>query len=341
MKTTISFLYSTLTSNFDGIGSKEILIQTESKYYDAVSYKNIHRKKQKGTILVVNGFSVNGHKDERMVSLAKSIAKVGFQVIAVSFDDLNALKITPSTINDMVEVIDALSKNKDYAPNGKIAFLSPSYTAGMMMNACANRHIAHKVNAICAIGTFSNIEKSLQYLMNRNDIDDYGRNVLLYNFIDKEIGNAEGILKIIKTAIEDNGFKRNHPLLPQILAGANEHDLELWQKLNTDISFRKELLNRAFDKIPDKNEWLGAFDIYPKLKNIEATVVLVHGKNDIVIPPSESEELHNALTLMGKKSYLCITPVLDHGDIQSDVNVISDYVNIYKAFSTFFKAAKN
>ncbi len=339
MFSAINFLIRSLNNHHHGIASESVVIKTSLKNFEAIVYKKCNRKHFKGSILVVNGFSVHGHKDQRMVQLAKSIAHIGFRVIAVAFDDLNNLKIHPRTVTEMSAVIIAVACDKYLCAQSKVAFLAPSYSAGMMLNACADREAAPFVSSVCAIGTLSNIEKSLSFLLNHNDIDDYGRNILLYNFLPYTAYRSEGILKIIKTAIDDNGFKRPQPLLPEVLKNSEEADALLWQKFEQDISFRKNLLEEAFQLIPEKEQWISAFDIYAKAKQIHAPVIFIHGKNDVVIPPSESESLHRHLISEGKKSYLCITSMLDHGDIQKNISMLFEVIALTKAFGRFFRNA--
>jgi hypothetical protein len=337
MKTTIAFLYSSITGDFDGIRTKEILIQTSSNYFNAVSYKNVHRKKQKGTIILANSFSSDGHHDNKIIGLGKSLAKVGFNVIAVSFDDLNHLKINPKIVGEMVEIIEAIAKNGDDCPKGKISFLAPSFSAGLMLNACGHPKVAHLVNAVCAVGTYFNFEKSIHHAICSHD--KCTRNFLLYNFIEHHPENLTGIFPLLEDALISDGCmdsnqKSEHPSPTRV-------DREIWEQINKNPIYRKNVLRESFANIPDREQWMENFNYEKNLQNLSATVVLIHGCNDSIIPETESEELHRTLLAHGKKSHLCITPTFNSEKKSSNntLSHMSNYIDLYRAFSTFFKYA--
>ncbi len=300
-------------------------------------FQSSKRKTTKGTVLVVNGFSVYGHKDERTLKIAKALAQAGFRSVAVAFEDLNRLHIHPRIIDEMADVIVAISKNKSLCASGKIGVFAPSYSAGMMLNAAAKMPAGKHISSLCAIGTYGSIEPSLNFVINSNNIDDYGRNVLLYNFLPYTNLATEGVLNIIKTAIEDNGFKRAEPLLPKVLSQAEGRDAELWKRFENDIPFRKKTLEEAFENVPNKDAWVSAFNVLPKVVAIETPVVFIHGKNDLVIPASESETLHQEFLKHGKNSFLCVTGILDHGDVQKNLSVAFEASRMVKAFHRFLK----
>jgi len=334
------FVYRTLRFRERGILSENFSIETPVKSFHAICFKQEGRKKFKGTILVVNGFSVYGHKDERTLNIAKAIACIGFRAVTVAFDDLDSLHINPRTVQEMTLVIKALAQRKALNEKERIAIFAPSYSAGMMLNACADKEVAHLVASLCAVGTYSSIEKSLNFVMNSNDIDDYGRNVMLYNFLPYTDLATTGILKIIKTAIEDNGYKRKKAMLPDVLRDADEADVVLWKKFEKDTSFRRNVLEQAFQIVPQREKWIEAFDVFPKVSRLQASVVFIHGRNDAVIPASESVQLHHHLVQQKKKSHLCITSMLDHGDIQRNISALFEALGLVRAFSRFFKYAR-
>ncbi|MCS6819843.1 MAG: hypothetical protein NZ522_07805, partial [Chitinophagales bacterium] len=184
-------------------------------------------------------------------------------------------------------------------------------------------------------------EESIRFVIHSNDVDDYGRNVLLYNFLHLTPYFSERLLHVVKTAIEDNGFKRKEPLLPEALKSLTSDEMIFWEKYTHDFRFRENFLEDAFNRVPDRTAWQNAFDILPKVQDILSYIILIHGKNDNVIPASESLALYKQLIAYNKPAYLCISPVLDHGDVQKNLTAYLDFFKILKAFSIFFRLAGN
>jgi len=334
----LKFLYH-LQIKPANIVSKKCKVQIKQKVYTIKHYKRKYLS-QKRSIVIFSGFSVEGYKDSRIVSLSKSIASIGFNVFVVAIPDIENLQISANTIEDMINSINYIASRKKFNRKGKVGVLAPSFSAGMALNACADKRLKNAVSAICAIGSFASIEDSIAFVMQKNDVDDYGRNIIFKNILPHiNVANKEKLQSLIQTAIEDNGFKRNEELLPQLLQNSEKQILKVWQDYNENAIFRMELYQEAQTNFPTIKNWSKHFNVVDNIKQVKAKVFLLHGKTDNVISPEESKKLHYIRQENQLQSKLCISNVLDHGDTSISIKNVIEIYELSQFFSQFFKIA--
>lgn len=314
-------------------------IHHENKNFKAKVFRKIGQGRSEGTILLINGFSAWGHQDPRMINLGKQFAKIGFTVVAPVIEDLDALRITSTVILDITLIIEGISNQKDICHDGKIAVFAPSYTAGMSLIACSKSSVREKVKALCCVGTYANIESSLEYVLRKQKIDNYGRLILLKNFLPHVIQD-EFVMQAIDTAILDNGLKRKIAELPKVLQTMPEQSRALFEQLDNNPKFRLEIMQKAMKNYSASTELMFELNVMDHAAMLNTSVCLIHGRTDNVIPPSESKQLFQLLKSKGIESHLEITPLIDHGDAMFSKSIFSDAYKLINAFSFFIEKAR-
>ena len=334
----LKFLYH-LQVKPANIVSKKCNLLINNKGFTIKHYKRKYFN-QKRSIVIFSGFSVEGYKDARIKALAKSIASIGFNVFVVAIPDIERLEISPNTIEDMIDSITYIAKNKKFNKKQKVGVLAPSFSAGMALNACSDIRLKNSVSAVCAIGSFASIEDSIQFVMQKSDVDDYGRNIIFKNIVPHiSIVEKENLLHIVQTAIEDNGFKRKQLELPLLLNNCEKIILDVWKNYNENAEYRMKLYAEAQVNYPVIKNWNKYFNVVDNIKKVEAQVFLLHGKTDNVISPEESTKLHQIRTENNLQSKLCISNVLDHGDTSISFKNVIEIYQLTSFFSQFFKVA--
>ncbi len=329
----LRFLWSVFIPN------NQITLKRKSKIINgSIHQVNIYKKRKKRfnkIVLVLSGFSVHGYQDERINALAKALANVNYKVIVVSFDSLEKMTIDPMVVDEIVEVCKHYAK---LSSNKKVALLAPSFSAAMVLKACAKAPLHNKVSSICAIGSYGDMEETIQYVIQNQEADDYGRNVLFKCLLEKiEFPNKIQILDILQTAIEDNGFKRMKPDLALVLDKSSKEAKLFWESFSKDSSYRSLLFQEFKAKILDYDQWIDLLNPIIDLNKVKANVVFIHGKNDDVIPARQSLNLHQKRLHHGLTSYCVITSLLDHGDIQYGLLAIKEIHRLRKAFHNFLE----
>lgn len=293
-------------------------------------------KKEKGLIISFTGFSMSGYKDRRIAIVNNAFCKMGYRVITPKINTIDALMIHPKAIDEVKELIQAVINDPILNPNQYLpAVFAPSFTAGIAALAVAEMP-ANSVSSMCLLGSFCDFETTIQFaLTNEENMDDYGMHVLMKNFLKYEIGENPEIENLVQTALEDNGLKRTIPLLPEQKAKSKPENVELYQKLVNTTSFRKEVIMRAWTKIPDFANWKNRLDVSIHARKITCPVAIIHGNGDQVIPTSQSVLLHSLIKEKNKKVNLEISNLLDHGDLKISHKILVEVTSLAKAFNFF------
>jgi pimeloyl-ACP methyl ester carboxylesterase len=293
-------------------------------------------QKEKGLIISLTGFSMTGYQDHRIAVVNNAFAKMGYRVITPKINTIDSLLIHPSGIDEMKELIQKITNDQFLNPNKFCpAVFAPSFTAGIAALAIAEMP-ENSVSSFCLIGSFCNFESTIEFaLTNEKNTDDYGMHILMKNFLKYEVGNNPGLETLIQTALEDNGLKRQVPLLPSILADTDLATVDLYKKLIYNTEFRREMMMNAWTKIPEFTIWKNRLDLSKHAHKINCPITIIHGKEDVVIPASESILLNSLLKNYNQKVHLKLSNLLDHGDIKVGFDIFSEIVKLAKAFSFF------
>ena len=293
-------------------------------------------KKEKGLIISLTGFSTSGYQDKRIAVVNNAFVKLGYRVITPKIKTIDELLIHPSGIDEVKEVITGIASNPLLNPNSfRPAVFAPSFTAGIAALAIAEMP-AKSVSSLCLIGSFCDFETTIQFaLTNEKNVDDYGMHILMKNFLKYEVGNNPRLEKLVQTALEDNGMKRKVPLLPSLLEQTDSATVDLYKKLRFNTEFRRDLIMQAWTKIPDFAIWKNRLDLSKHANKITCPLTIIHGKEDVVIPSSESILLNSLLKDKNPKVHLELSNLLDHGDLKVGFNIFSEINNLAKAFNYF------
>ena len=294
-------------------------------------------QKEKGLILSLSGFSMSGYEDKRIAVVNNAFAKLGYRVITPKIPTIDALLIHPSGIDEVQELITHIAADEVLNPHKfSPAVFAPSFTAGIAALAIAEMP-ENSISSLCLIGSFCDFESTIQFaLTNEKNVDDYGMHILMKNFLKHEVGHHPRLEEIIQTALEDNGLKRQVPMLPSLLAQTDAETLDLYKKLRHDTEFRREVIMRAWTKIPDFAIWKNRLDLSKHANKITCPISIIHGKEDNVIPSSESVWLH-ALMKDNTKTHLEVSNLLDHGDLKVGFKIFSEIAHLAKAFHYFME----
>ncbi len=293
-------------------------------------------QKEKGLIISLSGFSMHGYEDKRIAVVNNAFAKLGYRVITPKINTIDALLIHPSGIDEVKEIIKQIEADEVLNPHKFCpAVFAPSFTAGIAALAIAEMP-ANSVSSLCLIGSFCDFESTIQFaLSNEKNVDDYGMHILMKNFMKYEVGNNIKLEALIQTALEDNGLKRLVPLLPSLLAQTDLETLDLYNKLRYNTKFRRDIIMHAWTKIPDFAIWKNRLNLSKHANKITCPITIIHGRDDNVIPSSESILLYSLLNKNNPRSHLEVSNLLDHGDLKIGFKIFSEIAHLAKAFHYF------
>ncbi|TGL25090.1 transcriptional regulator [Leptospira bourretii] len=299
------------------------------------------KSKSLGTIVTINGLAPLGNRDPRFITVNKSLSKIGYTVVSPFYDEICDYKISLRNIEDIKDSILFISNQKELCPSGKVSIFAPSFSGSLSLVAASDKKIAEKINCICAIGAFAKVDDVIENLFANQNLDEYGRMILLLNFLPIAIGKNQSLFKAIKLAILDNYYKTKDLRLEPHYQKMKKADRNIFDQLKYDTEFRIKHWKTVVKNGGKSRELITALSVTNHIHSLNLPILLIHGLKDDVVPAYESSMLHKKLVQRGVESKLCITTLISHGDTGFGFNTLLELPKLISSFSFFFLKAKD
>lgn len=324
----IYFLYKSLlpleSFNFEKSFKRVILNKRKCYLFESTS-------KPKGIILVVHGMTIRGIEDKRLWKQCEILRQLNFRVYLMYYPEVHRLEIKDQTVQNIIKDIEKIYKENQQ----KIKILSVSFSGGLSLVASTYKRVVDKVDSLLIIGTYANIKTVFEFLFMEEDIDLYGYYILLKNFInllpkykDKKFS------KLFELAAKDNALYTTN-LTEEYLKKYPELK-KIFVKFIEDKQFKAKILSQLI-KSKKVQELASSLDVLPKIKNLQARISLIHGKNDRVIPPEESILIVEECKKHHIPYRICLTSLLDHGNVRFNFKILVETVVLIKTLHFFFR----
>jgi len=302
-------------------------------------------KSTRGTLVVVHGINPRGAFDPRLEHVAKAFAAIGFDVFMPNVPALEQLLVQPSGVDQIEQLVLNLTRQRELCPDGRLSLFGASISGAMSLIAATRPSIRDRIKAICIVGGFaSTATVSEEILKLPPDADDYGRNVMFYNFVEYALGPNDALKHAFYLAIHDNHFLRRGTAaeaLPGYLAQVDAEVASTYWRLQNDVPYRMHIAERVMAETAHLMRTLSPVEYVHDLRC--SRVVLVHGKFDEVVPVSEAELLYAKLRAAGMDTALCITGFIGHGDKVLPPDslgvVLQDALRMVDTWASFIEAA--
>lgn len=319
-------------------GKESSLLETVSLGKTRKFETDIYRPKgkSKGTIITINGLAPLGPKDPRFVKVNEALVKIGYTVVSPFLKEICEFKISKQNITDIVLLVESVVTDEKYSLPKNIGVFAPSFSGGLSLIAACDPKISHSIQSMMLIGSYSKVDELISYLFRTQETDEYGRLILLWNFMFLSLGEKPKLKKALELTILDNYFKRSPGELEVYWNQLSKSDKRIFLQVKEDPKFRMDLWESIVKKGGSFVNLLSDLNVHGKLKNIKSPVALVHGKNDDVVPSSQSIKVFEELNMVQIPSKLCITNLLGHGDTGFSAKSIWEVFPLLSTFSFFF-----
>ncbi len=285
-------------------------------------------------LMTLNGYAARGARDPRMQRAASNLAASGFEVYMPVLPSVEALQLAPQVVDELAVFIAALSESTQRP----LSLFSASLTASLALVACSRPELQNRVAAVMAIGPYADLLRTVDYVMHRGR-DAYGRYVIWMNFAERISGPNPGLVRLFRTAIDDDGWQRRHPHLPGALRQADPHTRALFKRFAYDSVFSDMHWREVANQLRHDPRWLSDMNPLNRINQLQSSLYLLHGRNDEVIPPRESQELHRAYRARGGRSHLLLSPLISHADLVHSWRTPYDAWQLSLLFAAFFRQA--
>ncbi len=291
-------------------------------------------------IVFLHGMSPLGISDPRQVRAVQALVHAGFRVICPEIPAIRNLHIEAGSISVFCAFLKDILADAQLTPSGKVALFAPSFSGAICLKAAADRALAERICAVCAIGSLAGIRGSMEYLFLSAQADAYARFIVLANYL--PLVRKYAALEQAFFAMAHDNWSENaaeNPLLPGIrktgytreaLRKLNTAQRRSAERLRDDSAFRAAVFAELG---PFMEKEISAYDVLSVADSITSPVFLLHGEGDNVIPPQESLQLAERL----EKSRLVISPFVGHGDSKVSIRRIPDVLRLISGFAWYFK----
>jgi hypothetical protein len=247
-------------------------------------------------MVVVPGAAELGKDDPRLVRLAGTLARFGFTVLVPDIASQKALRVGPDNVVDVAEAIDWLASGHE--PVGAAAI---SYAVGPAVLAALQ--VGERLGFLVGVGGYYDLDAVIGFFTTGWYFED-GR-------WEKRVPNAYGKWVFVKSnaaRLWDSGDRTLLELMAERRMADRQAPIDqLAQRLtSTGRSIYDLLANddpvrvpELIDRLPaDVRDDIRALDLKGRdLSGLKARVLLIHGRDDAIIPSGESVKLAAAVPL--------------------------------------------
>ncbi len=290
------------------------------------------------TVLVMPGFNSYGIDEPRVAALAADLAASGMSVMALAVPDLRRFQLTPAA-TDVIEDAMAWLAEQSAGPgsDGRIGVVAVSFTGGLSVSAAGRERIRDKLAFVMSLGGHGDLRRVLRYLATGegqavegvappHDPHDYGVAVILNGLADRGVVPADQVTALRETITTFLTASQltvsNQEAADQMFAKARAMTDGLPEPSRTYMTYVND---RAVKKLgavllPHLNQ-LGSDDpaLSPELAPPPAApVYLLHGKDDNIIPATESVLLGNYLRDNGTDVTVLLSGLISHAQANTD-----------------------
>jgi pimeloyl-ACP methyl ester carboxylesterase len=271
-------------------------------------------------LLLIPGAAEAGKDDPRLVAFATTLARARFAVLVPDLASLRALQVNPGNIREVADAFAWLAGRPELAPGGRAGMAAFSYAAGPAILAALEPAIAERVEFILAVGGYYDLERVLTFFTTgwfrvdgrwrRLEPNEYGKWVFVLSNLDRlaDPGDHQRFRAMAERKKADLGAD-----LSDLAQGLTSEGDQLYVFLANRDRRRAPGLQQGLPEGVRAD--LAALTLAGKdLSRLHARLLLVHGRDDAIIPFAESLALAAALPEGQARVYL--TGGLAHVDLK-------------------------
>ena len=278
-------------------------------------------------IVVVPGIHAGGVDEPRLDRLSRRLAGAGAIVLSVPLPDLRAYRILPES-TDMIEDAARWFAERGGA-GGRVGLIGVSFSGGLAVAAAGRAALGDRLTAVVSLGGHGDLPRTLRYLCTGRLPDgtlrpphDYGIAVALREALphlvpasDLAAADRALVAYLDGSSLAESDPQRADALVNQ--ARVITQSLDDPARAILDSIIRRDVAAVGSRLLP----WVEQIGGHPALSPERSAaptvpVFLIHGRDDTVIPSSETTQLAASLAGRGTPVEWLLTPIVSHADLQ-------------------------
>jgi dienelactone hydrolase len=284
-------------------------------------------------VLVMPGFNSNGIDEPRLAALANDIAASGYPVMALALPDLQQFRLSPHSTDIIEDAVMWMVNQKSLAPDGRVGIIAVSFSGGLSVVAAGREHIRDRVTFVVSMGGHGDMRRVMRYIatgvapkvdgLENHAPHDYGVAVILNSLADRGIVPPEQALPLqraIETYLKaSQATVISDAVAAPIFAQARAMGAELSEPSRTYMQYVNDRdVKKLGAVLAEHLNQAGVDDpaLSPELAPPpKASIFLLHGHDDNIIPPAESLLLANHLRLKGVRTRVLLSGLITHASV--------------------------
>lgn len=276
--------------------------------------------KSEAGIVLVPGMVQEGKEAANFVAFATTLARARFAVLAPQLAGHSDLRIEPGQAREVADAFRFLADREDLSPEGRAGIAGISYALGPVVLAALEDDIRQRVRFIFGVGGYYDLRTAIRFVTTGYfEVDgsprsvkssEYGKLVFVKSVV-RDLRDPKDrtiFEEIVEVKLKD--FSADISPLAEALGpeGMSVHRL----LTNTDPRLTTQLIAALPAATVATIDALTLSD--KDLTRLTARVLLVHGKNDTLIPYPESVALGSAVAPSRARVYV-FNQVMGHVDL--------------------------
>ncbi len=288
-------------------------------------------------MVIVHGLHHLGIDEPRLVAFSRAISASGIRVLTPELLSLTDYKVDHASVDLIGDSARFLSR----MAGKKVGMLGLSFAGGLSLIAAADPRYAPYVSFVLAMGAHDDLERVCRFLVtNRIQRPDgsvlemkaheYGALILIYSHVEdffptQDVSAAHEALRLLLWEKPEESKKITEGLSPESRKKMDllydHHQDELAGEIEASIT-----RHRA-DMVP--------VSPHGRIGGLHVPVLLLHGSDDSVVPPSELLWLKQDVPRQQLRASL-ISPIFTHVDMRSRP-ALSDTLQLVQFMAQIFE----
>jgi hypothetical protein len=274
----------------------------------------------RAALVAVPGAVPRANRDPRFTAFTATLARAGFAVLAPEMSGFRELRVRPHDAREIADAFHHASSRPELAPGGRAGLFAFSYAVGPAVLAALADDIRDRVRFIVALGGYHDLPRAIRFFTTgwyehegtRHYLapDDTGRMVLALSSL--EYLRQPGDELVFECMVELRMREPAADLAPLAAQLSQPGQAVYTLAVNTDPARFPALLEGLPEAMRADLERLNV--ARSDLKQLKARLWLVHGRNDNLIPCTETLALAAAAP-EGRARVFLIHRVVGHVDL--------------------------
>lgn len=274
-------------------------------------------------IVLVPGVADQGLNDERLIEFAQSLARLNFMVLVPDMENLRAFKVESSDVQAIVDAFSYLTSRSFFPADAGAGISALSYAVGPAIIAALDPLINQRVDFIFGVGGYYDLTQVITffttgaYYLNNNwhyySPNAYAKWIFLLSNagLVSDADDQQFLRQLARSKLKGTDGLSDGQMNPP--GREAQSILALFENRNPDRV--PELIRELPAAIREKHEALTLAN--KDLTDLHAQLILLHGRDDNMIPYTESIALAGAIP--HDQTDLYILDGLQHMEIDADL----------------------